>query len=333
MRIWNRGKAESIKGFSIAPSLWASLANRSDLRCPPAPGDLTPEERLHILSYSDLPWTAAQLATLHLDCSCFAEAYQGYSEARHHRKMGDTAWAMGRLDLAESHYRDTSPGQQSYRKVPDGDRLVRLDFIRDDRDAFFRDFQALPIAPDSRDWAWINGREVSTRPYLEMLAVMERRCPGVIEDEFLADLEEYFLLSPDDWLDYRADPRFDDPVFVAELRFSCLPIPCRRPMVSREEALARGATPRALSLAKAILDSDRLVDEAQDALERYAKSGAVEELDLWSDRILCFADRELAFEILFRTLGHGSYRAEPDLMERLRNHRPELRELFPAAKH
>lgn len=328
MRIWRDGKGQTMHGFSLVGELLKPIVNGPSPSAAKRPDDLTPEERLYVVVGSEKDWTPRQIARLHLDCFCFDEAYEGFLEMRHHRKLGDVAWALGNLDLAERHYSDVSHGYQSYRNGPDGDRLVRLAFVRDDPDAFLRAYDNLGIAPETRERAWVNGVGASTSPYLEMLAVISRRRPEAFDEEFLEGMEEIFLITSDEWSAFAADARYDDPAFIDDLRARCLPMPCRHEKIDRESALAKGATERAERLLRAILDSDRIVDEAQDALERYSVSGDEAELDLWCDRVFRFETDDLTGNILFRTLGHNSYEAGPELIEKLKNHRPEMRSLI-----
>lgn len=69
---------------------------------------------------------------------------------------------------------------------------------------------------------------------------------------------------------------------------------------------------------------DRLDDEAQDALERFRDGGKDEDLDAWAERIGRLGDDPLTSKLVFASLGHGSYEAEPDLMDRLRKRETEF---------
>lgn len=339
MRIWRDGKAQVMTGYSLVEEFLRSLvvSRRTGPAPTPRTDELSPEERLFIIHQAkDLPdeptdgprepmWLPTHLAALYLDCACFDEAYAGFAEMRHHRKLGDMAWARGELDLAATHYADVSFGHQSYRTGPDADRLMRLSFVRNDPDALLDWFDELGIAPESQDRAWVNGAPASTRPYLDMLAVLTRTRPEAFDEEFLAGLEELFLLTPAEWSAYAGDPRFDDPAFVAALREKCLPTPCRRAKVALSTALAQGDTGRSRLVLDTVLHIDRIVDEAQDALERYATTGSEADLQTWAGLVLRTGISHIVQDMLFRSLGHGSYEADPALIDRLRDCHPSIR--------
>lgn len=357
MRIWRYGKRVEMEGYSLVERFLKSLITRREQHPTHSALFLSPAERLFIVRSVQPEWKPSHLAQLHLDCGCFAEAYEGFRDSRHHRKLGDVAWAMGDLDLAERHYLDVSRGAKDYRETPDRDRLIRLAFLRNDTEAFFEYFKSTGFAPDARDpdRVWVDGSRGSARPYREMLAVQWRiasaagaeffrRCvdfgseevrvgPGEDEEDeeedpvegFLEHLDECFGIDPEEWRAFAADPRFDDPDVGGEIMARSLPMPCRRSPVTVDAAMEAGATERARIFVETIPEVDRLVDESQDALERFRDEGREEDLRTWADRVGRLRDDPLTSDLIFVSLGHGSFEADPERMERLRQRKIEIR--------
>lgn len=58
---------------------------------------------------------------------------------------------------------------------------------------------------------------------------------------------------------------------------------------------------------------------------RYAESGSEDALQSWAEHVLRTGIDHIIHDMLFRTLGHGSYAADPELIERLRNCHPVIR--------
>lgn len=294
-----------------------------------SPRELSPWEKLYVAKSSGRSDVhAGYLADVYLNCGCFAPAREHYSRPEHPRKLGDICWAEGDLQQAEAFYLKVKSEAQSYRNSPDDDRLIKLAFFQERWDrvverfcggCFSRGFSPGAIC--------IGSSETSAQPYLDMLAVALTRLAAPAPARALEILDHSFEISAKTWTRLASDPRYAQDKMIAKLKNRCRPRVGAAESLTIEQALRKGATPRARHVHNYIQHADESLVRAQEALARFADTGDDAELDSFIAEVTGSGIISMSHTFLFAALGHDSFpgrEVPPERLVRLFSRHPVM---------
>ena len=302
MKIWNGANTVILDKYSIAENLLFSIVAETPNR------ELLPFEKLFIVFNSGILCHAGYLTDIYMDCGCFAKAKEAYVAAGHTRKIGDICWIQGDLEEAEQHYLNPISKAQSYRTLPDYDRLIKLAFVREYWNDVVRFFVDARFRFGVTTGCVLCGSsETSARPFLEMLAIALTALNIEPSVEVLSILKSAFFLSQEQWHEFQQNPQFNEAKTIQKIKRRCPPAQWRNPKMTVEDALSQGNTPRANDILSYIKQCDRLVCEAQEHLEQFRHIGNESDLNRFVEIVTYSGITSVSQSFLFSATGHNSF--------------------------
>lgn len=320
MKIWHPDGPIEMKGYSIADHIAFDIFEMASSK------ELSSFEKLFIVNKDRRYKNPGNESKIYLECGCFTEAKKLFALMNHTRKLGDISWIQGELGEAEQHYSNPKSGAQSYRTTADFDRLLKLIFYRGQWRRYVEAFSKSWFQRGFSEGRVVLGNsETTSKPFLEMLAVALNEENLETPPEVLLTLKEVFGISEKQWRKWRLDRTFTSEKTVASLQRRCLPSPGLNPPLAVSVAERKGETARALLAFKYLRECDSIVCYAQDALERFDKSGSDDDLNAFLGFVTGSGVTSISHTMLFSALGHDSFRpSQPDRAVRLYGSHPVM---------
>lgn len=312
MKIWHSDNPIPMDGYSIAENLLFAIVAETPER------ELLPFEKLFVALNSNRPCHTGYLTDVYMACGCFDKAKEAYQATDHQRKLGDICWIQGDLDGAEHHYLNPKSGAQSYRTKPDFDRLIKLAFYREQWSLVIHRFLEASFSRGfSKGRVCCGNSETTAKPFLEMLSMALFMQNQEAPENVQSILSSAFGLSPKQWSAFRSEPVCAEDMTIKKIRKRCPPRPGRNPPVAVDEALNRGSTPRAKDVLAYINQCDVLLEEAQEHLEKYGKTGDEGDLEHFIEIVTRSGITSVSHSFLFSALGHDSFNPSDAPPERM----------------
>jgi len=302
MKIWQGENPLEMTGYSIARHVLFDILAQTPQ------SELLPCEKVFVAIKSGVPPHDGYLTDAYMASGCFDQAKAYYASIGHTRKLGDLSWIVGDLDAAEAHYLNPKSEAQSYRTQPDYDRLMKLAFVREQWTLYVERFQKADFSRGFTTGHVICGRsEVSARPYLEMLAISLNNLDLATLPEIKTILTSVFKQKVREWERFRTDPAYSEEKTTAKIQRRSVPRAARVAPVSVEQATAKGDTPRARHVLDYLTRCDSIVNEAQQALDRFAENGDDSSLRQFIQLVTGSGIMSVSQTVLFSALGHSSF--------------------------
>jgi len=322
MKVWINQDPVRLERYRMAENLLFAVLAETPER------ELSPCEKLFVALSSNVPCHAGYLTDVYMSCGCFEKAKEAYVQSDHQRKLGDICWIQGDLDGANFHYINPISKAQSYRDHPDYDRLIKLSFVREDWNGVVEWFLKTPFSSGFGEGRVICANsETAAGPFLEMLAIALEAMDQKTSDDIQSVLASAFRMSSRVWSRYRSLPKYSDVKTIQKIKKRCLPRPGKRPQISVDEALKRGRTKRAEEILEYINSCDVLLDEAQDYLEKYGKTGQEDILNDFIEVVTHSGLSAVSHSFLFSAMGHDSFDSNdipPERIARLYSAHPVM---------
>jgi hypothetical protein len=163
----------------------------------------------------------------------------------------------------------------------------------------------------------VGSSETTSKPFLEILAIALNKLNGETPTQVVSLLENTFGLSASEWQRWRQQPAYCSEQTIKRIQKRCIPKPGRNPPISVEEALSRGNTPRANEVLTYLRECDELIVVAQEALERFGKTGSEDDLGCVIEIVTRSGITPVSHSMLFVVMGHDSYVPRDGLPDRL----------------
>ncbi|MBK1831889.1 hypothetical protein JIN77_14230 [Verrucomicrobiaceae bacterium R5-34] len=229
MKIWHGENEVAMPGYSIVEGLLYDIIAMTPGR------ELNSFERLYVALRSEQKCHLGYLTDTYMACGCFEKAQEYYESTQHHRKLGDLAWILEDFTAAETHYKTTAKGAQTYRPEPDYDRLIRLAFVQEDWATVIQRFTETGFAPGFSDGqVCCGGSCVPSKPYLEMLAVAQVATDTKLTSDIIGELQEAFGFSLQDWMNFVSGSDYGLRTTIDKIKRRCPPRLGKRPAISVE---------------------------------------------------------------------------------------------------
>ena len=241
-------------------------------------GELLPVERLYVAHNSDVLEAINKrwLVSLYMECGCFVEAEEIYTDLQHWRKLGDLCWLRDDLEGAFCYYsKPQSKDSDVLRGGPDWDRMIKLSVYREDWEVAFKLLEEAPISPGTRAMRiFLGNSEVSSRPYLLFYAIacqlLGREADGAVQQS----VDQRFGIRADEWQQLLSAALADQSRSLDSARRKCLPRFPAKEQLTLPEASQRGRTARSEALVDFVSRAGALVAEAQKLRESFLSTGS-----------------------------------------------------------
>lgn len=315
MKVWMGWGPAEMTGYSIAPNLlFAILAETPDR-------ELLPFEKLCVALNSNVSAHQGYLTAVYKACGCLDKLEEITGIRRTSRELGDLAWINGDYDAAERHYSASKSKLNPHHNGPHDDRLLKLAFARGQWELVISRFTTTSFSRGFSEGRICCGVfETAALPYLELLAIALNQLNHDAPDGVQLILDHVFGLTQRRFQALRRTPKYSDPATIERIRKRCVPRAKQTNPISVEEALARGNTVRANEVLQYLRDCDKLVNEAQAALEAYGESGDEKDLQKFVEIVTRTGVTPVNHTFLFSAMGHDSFNpadAPPERMARL----------------
>ena len=308
LQLYGRDSSYCIPNYSVVGSLLFAVVAETPNR------ELSPWEKLFVVRSVGLPVHTGYLADVYIACGCFSAAQETYLKPAHPRKLGDISWCEGNLEQAELYYSQAKSEAQPYRSTPDDDRLIKLAFFQEQWDKVVARFASASFGKWIPPGQVTLGSSVTTaRPYLDLLAAATCRLNSPTPPQVLAVIENVFGLSEGQWNSFRLLPTHKEARTVAKLKARCRPRLGGVQALSVDEAVSKGATPRAKGVLAYIQQADKNLGAAQISVERFAKNGEETELEHFVRLVTGSGISSISHSFLFAALGHDSFPGNADV--------------------